>query len=192
MARRFDNVDWYCDRCGAYLNSQPGFDDHKYIWKCQKCGYKSSISKANIINAGGRFRGFGKVLGFLRSGGLYLFLLPIFKGLIARLQGQVSGENKIIFEFLAAYFLLYILSMFYERVLAGYKSDEKIAVWIVKSLFYYLFIDILRPIQEVLGMLWAILSYPKHKMPGYLVRKLIYGIAYLVLISLCSLWTFIK
>ena len=45
---RFPNVDWYCDKCGAYLNVQDGFDDHKYIWKCKECGYKNSISKDNI------------------------------------------------------------------------------------------------------------------------------------------------
>lgn len=188
MPQRFENVDWYCDRCGAYLNSQPGFDDHKYLWKCKKCGYKSSISKANIINEGGKFRGLGKILGLLRSGSLYLFLLPILKSWLAGLQEQAGSGDKIVVEFLAAYFVLDILSMFYERILAGYKSDDNIVIWVVKSLFYYLFIDILRPIQEVLGMLWAILSYPKYKMPGYLAKKLLYGTAYFVLILLCLLW----
>lgn len=27
MGNRFGNVDWYCDKCGAYLNDQDGFDD---------------------------------------------------------------------------------------------------------------------------------------------------------------------
>lgn len=50
MARepRFPGIDWYCDKCGAFLNTQQNFDDHKYIWKCRKCGYKNSISWANI------------------------------------------------------------------------------------------------------------------------------------------------
>lgn len=50
MARepRFPGIDWYCDKCGAFLNTQKNFDDHKYIWKCRKCGYKNSISWANI------------------------------------------------------------------------------------------------------------------------------------------------
>ena len=34
MGARFPEVDWYCDRCNAYLNVQPGFDDHHYVWKC--------------------------------------------------------------------------------------------------------------------------------------------------------------
>lgn len=31
MKERFPDVDWWCDRCGAYLNTQNGFDDHHYI-----------------------------------------------------------------------------------------------------------------------------------------------------------------
>ena len=25
MSDRFPNIDWYCDRCNSYLNSQDGF-----------------------------------------------------------------------------------------------------------------------------------------------------------------------
>jgi len=28
---RFPDIDWFCDRCNAYLNIQPGFDDHHYV-----------------------------------------------------------------------------------------------------------------------------------------------------------------
>ena len=48
---RFENIDWYCDRCGAYLNDQNGFDDNKYVWRCSKCGHKNSISKDNIYDS---------------------------------------------------------------------------------------------------------------------------------------------
>lgn len=48
MNERFPDIDWRCDRCGAYLNSQKGFDDHHYVWKCTECGHKNSISAANI------------------------------------------------------------------------------------------------------------------------------------------------
>lgn len=48
---RFPDIAWYCDQCGALLNSQDNFDDHKYIWKCTACGYKNSISSANIIDS---------------------------------------------------------------------------------------------------------------------------------------------
>ena len=49
MADRFPDIDWYCDYCNAYLNDQSCFDDSKYIWKCEECGRKSSISSDNII-----------------------------------------------------------------------------------------------------------------------------------------------
>lgn len=48
MAKRFENVDWFCDNCNAYLNDQANFDDHHYVWKCTECGYKNSISRDNI------------------------------------------------------------------------------------------------------------------------------------------------
>ena len=47
---RFPGIDWWCDRCGAYLNDQDDFDDHKYIWKCTECGFKNSISSDNIFD----------------------------------------------------------------------------------------------------------------------------------------------
>ncbi len=47
---RFPGIDWYCDHCGAFLNSQRNFDDHKYTWKCTECGFKNSISWDNISN----------------------------------------------------------------------------------------------------------------------------------------------
>lgn len=56
MSDRFPDVDWYCDRCNAYLNDQDGFDDHKYTWVCAKCGHKNSISATNIYNSEEDFR----------------------------------------------------------------------------------------------------------------------------------------
>lgn len=58
MCERFPEIDWYCDRCNAYLNDQPGFDDHKYTWKCKECGYKNSISSTNIFESEDEFRNF--------------------------------------------------------------------------------------------------------------------------------------
>ena len=51
MSERFPGIDWRCDRCDALLNEQKGFDDHKYIWRCTKCGHKNSISKENIYRS---------------------------------------------------------------------------------------------------------------------------------------------
>ncbi len=52
---RFPETDWWCDRCGAKLNSQAGFDDHHYVWKCTECGYKNSISADNIFDSKDEF-----------------------------------------------------------------------------------------------------------------------------------------
>lgn len=54
---RFPNVTWWCDSCGANLNCQEGFGDHKYVWKCTECGYKNSISKDNIFVEQGNYPG---------------------------------------------------------------------------------------------------------------------------------------
>ena len=56
MSDRFPEIDWYCDRCNAYLNNQPGFDDHSYIWKCTECGHKNAISFDNIYENEGEFK----------------------------------------------------------------------------------------------------------------------------------------
>lgn len=53
---RFPNVDWYCDRCGAQLNYQDGFDDHHYVWRCTECGHKNSISSDNIYESEDDYR----------------------------------------------------------------------------------------------------------------------------------------
>ncbi len=55
MSERFIGIDWWCDRCDAHLNSQPGFDDHHYVWKCTECGYKTSISRDNIVEENEEF-----------------------------------------------------------------------------------------------------------------------------------------
>ena len=49
MQERFPDIDWYCDRCNAYLNEQYRFNDRHYVWKCTECGYKNSISSDNIF-----------------------------------------------------------------------------------------------------------------------------------------------
>lgn len=56
MNERFPDVDWWCDRCGANLNSQAGFVDTDYIWQCTECGHKNSISSANIYESEEAFR----------------------------------------------------------------------------------------------------------------------------------------
>lgn len=48
LDRRFPGVDWFCDRCGEFLNAQPGFDDHLPEWKCLNCGYVNKLSMDQI------------------------------------------------------------------------------------------------------------------------------------------------
>lgn len=50
LDRRFPGVEWYCDRCGEYLNIQSGFDDHLHEWRCRNCGYVNYISLDDIYN----------------------------------------------------------------------------------------------------------------------------------------------
>lgn len=57
---RFPDVDWFCDRCDTHLNSQSGFDDNKYTWKCEECGHKNSISRDNIFESPEDYFGDGK------------------------------------------------------------------------------------------------------------------------------------
>lgn len=57
---RFPDVAWWCDRCDALLNSQEGFDDHRYIWQCTQCGHKNSISASNIYESKDEYFGVSK------------------------------------------------------------------------------------------------------------------------------------
>lgn len=50
MKKRFPDIDWYCDRCNAFLNIQTGFNDNKNTWECTECGYVNSISEDAIVS----------------------------------------------------------------------------------------------------------------------------------------------
>jgi DNA-directed RNA polymerase subunit M/transcription elongation factor TFIIS len=64
MSGRFPDVDWFCDRCNSHLNSQLGFDDNKYTWKCTECQHKNSISRDNIYETEQDFRTGGDPIGY--------------------------------------------------------------------------------------------------------------------------------
>ena len=51
MSERFPGIDWWCDRCGAYLNEQYNFNDHNHTQKCTQCSHKNSISQDNIYES---------------------------------------------------------------------------------------------------------------------------------------------
>ncbi len=43
------SCDWWCDKCGAYLNDQENFTVEKDRWKCAECGHINDVSYDNII-----------------------------------------------------------------------------------------------------------------------------------------------
>ena len=45
----FPRITWYCDKCNAHLNEQPGFTDRYGFWRCTKCGFKNKTTQENII-----------------------------------------------------------------------------------------------------------------------------------------------
>ena len=62
MSERFPEIDGQCDRCNAYLNDQPGFDDNHYVWKCTECGHKNSIFADDIYESEEDFRNYNNNL----------------------------------------------------------------------------------------------------------------------------------
>ena len=44
----FPDVLWFCDECEELLNIQSGFEDSKYLWVCECCGYINEITKRSI------------------------------------------------------------------------------------------------------------------------------------------------
>lgn len=50
LSSRFPGVEWYCDRCGAHLNEQDGFDDHLQEWKCRVCGCSNPLEMSEIYD----------------------------------------------------------------------------------------------------------------------------------------------
>jgi hypothetical protein len=51
LDKLFPGIEWYCDRCGAYLNEQDDFDDHNKVWKCTCCGYTNQLTIENIYDS---------------------------------------------------------------------------------------------------------------------------------------------
>lgn len=43
-------IDWTCDYCGAYLNSQPGFTTSDGTWRCTECGALNDVSDSNVYD----------------------------------------------------------------------------------------------------------------------------------------------
>lgn len=184
MKQRFPDIDWFCDGCGAYLNSQPKFDDRKYVWKCSKCGYKSSLSYANI-----RYRVpffvnvLGFVLGWLRALSCCSLIIYLLLHVVEGLSFSPHYTNDFFLSVcIVAYPLFIICSLFFERVIAKYGIHQNLFIWILFTIPIYLLGDLIRPFQEVLGFPFAVHKAIKLRKVLFFLKKLFYFIAYAALI----------
>ena len=177
MEERFPGIDWYCDKCHAYLNSQPGFNDHRYIWQCSECGYKNSISLANImVSQDSKItRVAGYLLGILRSAAIYAIIVSI----LSLFFGSGWKKEYLLYS-LICYIFLDIISMMFEWFVVR-RHDSK-PLWVIRSLFYYIFVDCIRPIAEIIGAVASIFSLFTHKAIGFFLYKLFFGIIYLLIL----------
>ena len=41
-------VFWFCDKCEAFMNTQPGFNSNDGHWVCTECGFDNDVTPANI------------------------------------------------------------------------------------------------------------------------------------------------
>ncbi len=154
---RFPGVSWYCDYCGASLNSQKGFNDHKYIWKCRKCGYKNSISWDNIDSGASvvekyllHFLGLFSYIGFWTS---LMLTVSIF---------AFKADKNIyllpLLYSLGIYISAFIMSLIVEFGLRKTKlSFRKLITTIIRNIKE----DILSPllfVKEILNTILTLLS----------------------------------
>lgn len=50
MSTSDDDCDWICDKCGAYMNNQPGFNVLSGTWTCADCGALNDVSSNNVLD----------------------------------------------------------------------------------------------------------------------------------------------
>lgn len=154
---RFPGVSWYCDHCGASLNSQKGFSDHKYIWKCKKCGYKNSISWDNIDSGDSvaekyllHFLGFLSYIGFWTS---LMLAISIFA-----FKADKNMYMLPLLYSLGIYIAAFIMSLIVEFGLRKTKlSFRKLLTAIIRNIKE----DILAPllfVKEILNTILSLLS----------------------------------
>lgn len=167
MEVRFPNVDWFCDNCDSYLNRQRGFDDRKYIWKCRKCGYKNSISAANIRHEDPIIHNIiGFILGYARSLLVYAITILVLSEIIFKKPVVDIFGYRLLFLSIVAYPIVIVLSLFFERVLAKYGIHKPLGKWILSTIPLYCLGDYFRPFQEVLGFPVALLNLIRLKLKG--------------------------
>ncbi len=186
MARepRFPNVDWFCDHCGASLNSQRGFDDHKYTWKCRACGYKNSISWDNI-SAGDslgtklllRFLGLLSFIGFWSS---IMLAISLF--------GFGADRNQYLMPFIL-FLVLYIIAFVVALIVEfGIRHTKFTARNLLVVIFRNVKEDLLAPLMAAKEVLSNFLSLVTRLMPAkrkFLwhsnVKIIVFAIVYILL-----------
>lgn len=182
---RFPGIDWYCDNCNAYLNTQPDFDDHHYVWKCKICGYKSSISRANItfetISHENYILGF--ILGILRTAIACLVIVLILNVLM--FNAHIICPDWLLPVLITSYIALDIFSMYFERCIVKYGQGKKLLPWIICSVFVYLWGDVTRPVTEPIIMIRSLIKSikPQTRFLYNLPKILSIGLTYLVILS---------
>lgn len=193
MEERFPGIDWFCDNCDSNLNKQKGFDDRKYIWKCKKCGYKNSISAANIRYKDPVIHNItGFLLGFSRSLLVYVLVISCYAELICSQQPTVLFGYNLLHLCAIAYSLIMIVSLFFERAIAKYGIHQPLGKWIISGIPIHIWGDVFRPVREVLGYPFALLNLIRLKVQGitakkYFRQKCIYATAYLLLLLVALL-----
>lgn len=163
MARepRFPGINWYCDHCGALLNTQRKFDDHKYIWKCTECGFKNSISWNNINN------GDSTTLKFLLHIIGFLSYVSFWTGVMLAVAMFVfqADRNKYFPLFLASvgmYFIAFGLGMIIEFRFRHTKFSLKNLLIVI---FRNLKEDLLAPLMAIKEIISNLLSFITQKFP---------------------------
>lgn len=178
MARepRFPEIDWYCDHCGALLNNQKHFDDHKYTWKCTECGYKNSISWDNIQ---GEDPVAVKLLLYLIG---FLSYLGLWTGIMLAVAMFVfhADRNQYFMLFLASvglYVLAFAFGLFVEFAIRHTTLSKKNLIYVI---FRNLKEDIIAPfmaIKEMVSTLFSSIRKRLSKKYAWKSNKVLFGSA---------------
>ena len=172
---RFPGIKWYCDHCNAYLNDQPGFDDHKYIWKCCECGYKTSISLANINRGTNAFSSFLlQLLGLFSAISLHTTVM-----LCIAIWGFHANKKiyfPLMFVFAGVYIILLIIAIITEIHYRKNISSKKSIITICLRDIYE---DLFEPIFTIKNGIAAILG--KYKSFGSRISHIFWGLLFLAI-----------
>lgn len=164
MARkpRIPGIDWYCDNCGAYLNNQKYFNDHKYTWKCKECGYKNSISWDNINPDDNQATKFLlHLLGFLSYIGFETSVMLAIAMYFFNADRNVCYAPFLIF--LGLYIFAFVVSIIVEFGLRRRMkfNIKNLFIVIVRNLLE----DIIHPFWCIKELLSNLLSFITHIIP---------------------------